>query len=149
VDPRFNARTCLDGMNRLLERVEGGRVLISDILRSGGLDEAGIDEVRRHALEKYVIAVSSEWSGSVVGWLPPRHATIVVRRFSLDGLPQSTLHELATDYGVSRERVRQLEEKAIRRIKSGRRREVLKESAIAQAKLLVGVGQGPEIPVGT
>ncbi|WP_144055876.1 sigma-70 family RNA polymerase sigma factor [Octadecabacter arcticus] len=45
--------------------------------------------------------------------LPERHADIIVRRFGLDGNDEMTLEQCGQVYGVTRERIRQLEAKAI------------------------------------
>jgi RNA polymerase primary sigma factor len=49
--------------------------------------------------------------------LEPRMRRVVERRFGLDGQPPQTLEELGTELGVTRERVRQLELRALRRLR--------------------------------
>lgn len=51
----------------------------------------------------------------------PRESEVIRRRYGLDGEPEMTLQQLAEEYGVSRERVRQLELKAIRHLSHPRR----------------------------
>jgi RNA polymerase primary sigma factor len=54
----------------------------------------------------------------VVAALPPRDRRIVQLRFGLtDGFPR-TLSEVAKEFGISRERVRQVQERALGRIRS-------------------------------
>src|SRR5437773_1598486 len=46
--------------------------------------------------------------------LNPRMKHVVLRRFGLDGMPPQTLEEVGADLGITRERVRQLETRALR-----------------------------------
>jgi RNA polymerase primary sigma factor len=50
--------------------------------------------------------------------LNPRMKQVVLRRFGLDGRPPQTLEELGNDLGVTRERVRQLETRALRELRT-------------------------------
>src|SRR5215208_6607 len=50
--------------------------------------------------------------------LNPRMCHVLKRRFGLDGQPPQTLEEVGTDLGITRERVRQLETRALRELRS-------------------------------
>jgi RNA polymerase sigma-32 factor len=49
--------------------------------------------------------------------LDPRSRDIVARRWLAE--PKTTLHELAEEYGVSAERIRQLENNAMKKLRAG------------------------------
>jgi RNA polymerase primary sigma factor len=50
--------------------------------------------------------------------LNPRMQHVVVRRFGLDGKPPQTLEEVGQDMGITRERVRQLETRALKELRN-------------------------------
>jgi RNA polymerase primary sigma factor len=50
--------------------------------------------------------------------LNPRMKHVVLRRFGLDGKPPQTLEEVGVDLGITRERVRQLETRALRELRT-------------------------------
>lgn len=50
--------------------------------------------------------------------LPPRTAKIINLRYGLDGVSPHTLEETGRKFGITRERVRQIEESAMRKLKS-------------------------------
>ncbi|MGB0134771.1 sigma factor-like helix-turn-helix DNA-binding protein, partial [Dokdonella sp.] len=59
-------------------------------------------------------------SGQLQGWLEaliPRQRTVVERRFGLNGEPVHSRADIAEDFGVSRERVRQIQEEALKRLR--------------------------------
>ncbi|MCB1576388.1 MAG: sigma-70 family RNA polymerase sigma factor, partial [Xanthomonadales bacterium] len=59
--------------------------------------------------------------GQLQDWLAalrPRQRLVLERRFGLNGEPVLSLAEIATDLGVSRERVRQIQEEALKRLRS-------------------------------
>jgi RNA polymerase nonessential primary-like sigma factor len=59
-------------------------------------------------------------SGQLQGWLAslrPRQQHVVERRFGLNGHAVHSLAEIAVDLGVSRERVRQIQEEALKRLR--------------------------------
>lgn len=53
----------------------------------------------------------------VLSDLPPREAEILRLRFGIDGDEEHTLEEIGRKFGISRERVRQLEKKGINRLR--------------------------------
>ena len=50
--------------------------------------------------------------------LNPRMRLVLTRRFGLDGQPPQTLEEVGTGLGITRERVRQLEARALRQLRA-------------------------------
>jgi RNA polymerase primary sigma factor len=63
-----------------------------------------------------VVARSQEL-GAALERLNPRMKHVVLRRFGLDGQPPQTLEEVGNDLGITRERVRQLETRALRELR--------------------------------
>lgn len=63
---------------------------------------------------------------TLMGPLTEREKGVLVYRFGLDGAAPLTLEEVGEIYGVTRERIRQLEAKAIRKIKYSRKRRLLR-----------------------
>jgi RNA polymerase primary sigma factor len=64
-----------------------------------------------------VLARSQEL-GEALERLNPRMKHVVLRRFGLDGRPPQTLEEVGNDLGITRERVRQLETRALRELRT-------------------------------
>ena len=59
--------------------------------------------------------------GRLQGWLAalrPRQRLVLERRFGLNGEPVLSLAEIAAEFGVSRERVRQIQEEALKRLRN-------------------------------
>lgn len=64
---------------------------------------------------------------SLLDDLKPREKDIIIKRFGLDGKGIRTLETIALDYNVTRERIRQIESKALRHLKNPSRSNKLKE----------------------
>ena len=54
---------------------------------------------------------------------------VLAQRFGLDGEPPQTLEEVGAGLGITRERVRQLESRALRELRAGRARSSSSTSA--------------------
>ncbi len=64
---------------------------------------------------------------AVLDTLPPREAQVIRLRYGLDGSPPLTLEEIAGKFGLTRERIRQIENKALRRLRHPSRTRQLRE----------------------
>ena len=64
---------------------------------------------------------------SLLDDLKPREKDIIIKRFGLDGKGIRTLETIGLDHNVTRERIRQIESKALRRLKHPSRSNKLKE----------------------
>jgi RNA polymerase primary sigma factor len=49
--------------------------------------------------------------------LPPREADVLRRRFGVNGYDEQTLEEIGKEYGITRERIRQIETKALKALR--------------------------------
>jgi len=63
----------------------------------------------------------------VLGSLSDREARVLKMRFGLDGYQPMTLEEVGREFGVTRERIRQIEAKALRKLKHPSRRKKLQD----------------------
>jgi RNA polymerase primary sigma factor len=88
---------------------EGDRALIDRFIS----DEQGDPEER--AMETFL----SEEIESALRTLPPRDAKVLRLYFGLDGGREHTLEEIGGMLGVTRERVRQLRDRALKRLREG------------------------------
>jgi RNA polymerase primary sigma factor len=102
-------------VRRLLARLAGDVSLDSDagqeaVRAAGGsvpaLEEAVVRHSTLRALKRAVTA------------LPPRERLVLVRRYGLDGREPRTLASLASALRISAERVRQIESKALERLRT-------------------------------
>ena len=68
----------------------------------------------------------TEITGEVLGTLSRREETILKSRFGIDGKPTETLKTIGERFSVSKERIRQIEKKAIRKLRHSSRGERLR-----------------------
>jgi RNA polymerase primary sigma factor len=96
-----------------LERPVGddGDSEFGDFIEDQDTPEPG-EAAAHHLLQETIEEVLSE--------LTPRQAHILRLRFGLGGGEQHTLEEIANKFGLSRERIRQLEKEALRRLRHPR-----------------------------
>ena len=84
-----------------------------DTLLSEILEEEGPDTYFR----KLNISFLYDELKKMLETLTPREQTIVKLRFGLDGITPRTLHEIGKELGLTRERIRQIEERTLEKLK--------------------------------
>jgi RNA polymerase primary sigma factor len=75
----------------------------------------GVGDTEEEVMSRFL----SEEVQRALGSLPPRDAKVLSLYFGLDGGREHTLEEIGTMLGVTRERVRQLRDRALKRLKEG------------------------------
>ncbi|MBL8437027.1 MAG: sigma-70 family RNA polymerase sigma factor [Zoogloeaceae bacterium] len=100
--------------------------------------EASIGEADGPTIEETLVATTSEPEGwamqralrealeQQLATLPPRNAEVLRMRFGLDDGDDRTLEEVGRAYGVTRERIRQIEATALRKLRHPSRAELLR-----------------------
>jgi RNA polymerase primary sigma factor len=107
------------GLNKLFAKIYGTEIRLSSLLLQLGFNNQQVEIIREQHLEYVVISFITLFKERVLKRFDgERLYRIISRRFSLDGEPSETLQSLGVELGISKERVRQLEEKAIRRCKA-------------------------------
>ena len=84
---------------------------------SGQLSDIVRDENAVSPYEQLEEKTVTDMLGSLVDRLQPREASILRFRFGLDGGPERTLEEVGEKFGVTRERIRQLQNLALRKLR--------------------------------
>jgi RNA polymerase sigma factor (sigma-70 family) len=79
------------------------------------------DETITPVDEALIAASFHEQLEDLLGQLDPKERHIVERRFGLHDLEPQTLAEIGDDMHLSRERIRQLEERALQKLRRSRR----------------------------
>jgi RNA polymerase primary sigma factor len=120
--PVENVRNMMDASQHAiaLERPVGedGDTEFGDFLEDQDTPSPA-DSATHHILQETIEEVLSE--------LSPRQSHILRLRFGLGGGESHTLEEIAIKFGLSRERIRQLEKEALRRLRQPRLAHVLRD----------------------
>jgi RNA polymerase primary sigma factor len=77
----------------------------------------GAGRKRRHPYEQLEEKTVTKMLREMVKTLDPREATILQYRFGLDGGSEKTLEEVGAKFGVTRERVRQIQNIALNKLR--------------------------------
>ncbi len=85
------------------------------------------DELTPTPIQSVYQSMLKDKIDEVLGTLTPREARILRMRFGLDTGTPFTLEEVGEKFGLTRERIRQIEGKALRRLRHPRRARQLKE----------------------
>jgi RNA polymerase primary sigma factor len=89
--------------------VGDGESLYSDLIEDTNCEQPSDTAARRNRARELAVALSS---------LNPRMRHVLSMRFGLDGAKPRTLEEVGNGLGITRERVRQLEARALRELRS-------------------------------
>ncbi|MDQ3121795.1 MAG: sigma-70 family RNA polymerase sigma factor, partial [Actinomycetota bacterium] len=82
---------------------------VSDLIPDTGADQPELETADRARSTELLEALSK---------LQPRQRRVVIERFGLDGVRPRTLEEVGSNLGITRERVRQLEARALRELRA-------------------------------
>ena len=109
----------LDSLNRPLNNDEGSDAyFLGDALEDKSIkspDETAISVLKREAID------------AVLKSLSDREARIIRLRYGLEDGQARTLEEIGKEFGVARERIRQIEAKALRKLRHVSRSKLLKD----------------------
>ncbi|MBP3338219.1 MAG: sigma-70 family RNA polymerase sigma factor, partial [Lachnospiraceae bacterium] len=83
------------------------------------------DEHTKTPSESAMMVMLKEQIIEVLGSLTDREQKVIILRYGLDDGRQRTLEEVGEIFGVTRERIRQIEAKALRKLRQKSRREKL------------------------
>ena len=86
-----------------------GESMVSDLIPDQSADQPETMTADRARAFELLVALSK---------LQPRQRRVVVERFGLDGVKPRTLEEVGSNLGITRERVRQLEARALRELRA-------------------------------
>lgn len=114
----MDLKSQITGLNTLLSEIYGdGDMRLSRFLAKIGIGDDDIEAIRRGHMEELTtgcIALLEKGPFKNHG----RSFRLISLRMGLEGAPPRTLQEIGDDFGISRERVRQLEKKALARLKN-------------------------------
>jgi RNA polymerase primary sigma factor len=86
-----------------------GDSMVADLIPDVSADQPETMTADRARASELMVALSK---------LQPRQRRVVIERFGLDGVRPRTLEEVGTNLGITRERVRQLEARALRELRA-------------------------------
>jgi RNA polymerase nonessential primary-like sigma factor len=101
----------------------------------GDSDKPVIETIAdRETSDPEILLQNNNISGNLEKWLdmlPDKHSEVISRRFGLRGYEMSTLEEVGTEIGLTRERVRQIQVEALRKL-----REIVEKNGLSGEDLL-------------
>ncbi len=139
--PNLSAETRarLDNLNNFLQAFYNQPRRMSEILRAAGLAEDDLMRLQSQHLEAYLTDLLEGIAEWLIETLPERHSLILIRRYGLDGQACLTLAALGDELGISRERVRQLQQNALNRLKGWMRKRPFERVALEIARRILGI----------
>lgn len=140
--PKMSLKTQVVGFNQYLTNVYGEELRVSTLLLRLGFSAEEVETLRATCLDPFLddllTALAAQFAAGQGG---ARLFDIVFRRYGLDGQEPATLQQLADQYEISRERIRQLEKKAMNRRRNSHQRDILEQNVRDVARThLAGLG---------
>lgn len=111
-------------LNKLANQEEDAETEIQDLVSSDMNIET---EYMNQDLRETLFEILDQWITKYPGKNKERQRQIIIRRFGLETGSPETLEMIGADYGITRERVRQIELKFIRYARLPKNKRVLKE----------------------
>lgn len=102
-----------ESVRQLLPFVNGMVRLDTPIITPSGEEGVCLGDLVCRVTVDFIGNLQTQELLEVIKKLPERHAEILMHRFGAFGRRKMTLQEIADHYGITRERVRQIESKAI------------------------------------
>lgn len=120
-------------INQFLEQVLDESLRLSDILLQAGFSSRDVESIRKHQLEPFVDTVCDRLVAFLHEALPQKRARVVSERFCLSRQDKPTLQTIANELGLSRERIRQLQNVGMRKLRSRTRRAAIEDIVSSSA----------------
>jgi len=79
--------------------------------------ETFLDSGVENPLDELLRKSDAQWVSNLMSVLEPREKEIIVRRYGIGKQERLTLEEIGEEFGVTRERIRQLEQRAMRKLR--------------------------------
>jgi len=117
---QFDEKRTSAGLQQLLAEIYGSERCVIDVLRQFGLPDEQLDILNTEKIAEFHEHIHFALMCRFLHYADGRRLLLLLlRRYGLFGHTQETLQAIGDDLDISRERVRQLENKAIKRLKSG------------------------------
>lgn len=134
-----NVRRTIENFNELLRDIYVCDMRISHILHNNGLSAEQIALVKDQ-FEKLYDNIEFALQCKFLGFTNnARLYDIICRRYGVFGHKKQTLQSIADEYVLSRERIRQLEERAIRQLKPTRQKDYFGKLITLSACRILGI----------
>jgi RNA polymerase primary sigma factor len=79
--------------------------------------ESFLDSGAENPLDELLRKSDAQWVSKLISVLEPREQEIISRRYGIGKQERLTLEEVGEEFGVTRERIRQLEQRAMRKLR--------------------------------
>jgi hypothetical protein len=132
-------------LDRLVAAVAPNCETLLPFLVACGIEEAHVTNLPPEALTRLTKAIAACWCDQLPLLLLSRTAMIIIRRYGLDGQAPASQGALGRQWGVTRERIRQIEMNGIQRLTLRKQQQRLMEKAAATARAVLGLLDRPAV----